>query len=145
MYQTEKQKMMAISQYAGTRTDYVQGGGGNTSYKFDDRLMAIKASGYALSEVETEKGYVTMDYAGIKTDYAKLAESKPDDIEKETLEINMKNISLLPGMENRRPSVEVGLPFVFKTRGGAHPLGVCECAVLRRRRRSPGRSDFQGQ
>ena len=114
MFETEKRKMMAISQYAGKRVDYVQGGGGNTSYKFDDQIMAIKASGYSLSEVETDKGYVTMDYAGIKTDYAKLAESKAKDIEKETLDINLKNIALLSGMENRRPSVEVGFHSYLK-------------------------------
>lgn len=108
MFEQEKEKMRAISQYAGQRVDYVQGGGGNTSYKFDDRLMAIKASGYALEEVETEKGYVTVDYAKIKDDYAKLAKSLTEDIEKATLEINLNRISLLEGMENRRPSVEVG-------------------------------------
>jgi len=46
MYEQERKRMMAISQYAGLRADYVQGNGGNTSYKFDDEMMAIKALGY---------------------------------------------------------------------------------------------------
>ena len=108
MFEQEKEKMVQISQYAGRRVDYVQGGGGNTSYKFDDKLMAIKASGFALNEVETEKGYVTVNYAGLKADYAKLAQAFVDDIEKATLEINLNRISLLEGMDKLRPSVEVG-------------------------------------
>ena len=114
MYKNEKKSMKEISNYAGSHVDYVQGGGGNTSYKFDVRLMAIKASGYSLLEVEKEKGYVTVDYAAIKSDYAELAEKKDVDIEKETLKINMDSISLLEGMENKRPSVEVGFHSYLK-------------------------------
>ncbi len=35
-----------LSQSAGARMDYVQGGGGNTSVKLDDTYMAVKASGF---------------------------------------------------------------------------------------------------
>ena len=35
-----------MSQAVGARADYVQGGGGNTSVKFLDGKMAIKASGF---------------------------------------------------------------------------------------------------
>ena len=39
--------LIDISQYAGSRADYTQGGGGNTSVKnFDNGAMLIKASGY---------------------------------------------------------------------------------------------------
>ena len=67
-YQNEKKLMYKISAYAG-QPAYVQGGGGNTSVKFDGRLMAIKASGYTLGEITEEKGYVTVDYEMIRRYY----------------------------------------------------------------------------
>ena len=45
-----------VSGIAGARADYVQGGGGNTSVKLADGLMAIKASGFCLKDIE--KDYV---------------------------------------------------------------------------------------
>jgi len=108
MYKLEKKCMKAISQYAGQRVDYVQGGGGNTSYKFDDKIMAIKASGYSLAEVEEENGYVTVNYSQIKDRYADISKKTNIDVEKETLNVNLQSISLLDNMENKRPSVEVG-------------------------------------
>lgn len=114
MYEQEKKHMKAISQYAGSRLDFVQGGGGNTSYKFDDNIMAIKASGYSMAEMEEEKGYVTVDYAAIKAKYAHLAQKLDVDVERETLEINLDCVSLLPGMEELRPSVEVGFHSYLK-------------------------------
>ncbi len=114
MYEQEKKCMKDISQYAGGRLDFVQGGGGNTSYKFDGSIMAIKASGYSMLDVEEEEGYVTVDYAAIKDRYAKLAQKADVDVEKETLAINMECIRLQPGMEDRRPSVEVGFHSYLK-------------------------------
>ena len=108
MYSNGKAQMVSISSYAGTRKDYVQGGGGNTSVKFDDRLMAIKASGYTLGEITPEKGYVTVDYQRI-LDYCNTVDTaKNEDFEKEGLEVSLGSVALLPGMENKRPSVEVG-------------------------------------
>jgi rhamnose utilization protein RhaD (predicted bifunctional aldolase and dehydrogenase) len=46
------QEFTRMSQTAGSRSDYVQGGGGNTSCKLDDTLMAIKASGFQLGQIE---------------------------------------------------------------------------------------------
>ena len=56
MFENEKKMMQRISNYCGERVDYVQGGGGNTSVKFDEKLMAIKASGYTLKETTVDKG-----------------------------------------------------------------------------------------
>ena len=105
----EKQKQMRrISNYCGDRVDYVQGGGGNTSVKFDDTLMAIKASGYTLKETTENKGYVTVNYQEIKRYYNEVDPTADRDFEKESLDVNLANIVLLEGMENKRPSVEVG-------------------------------------
>lgn len=108
MSDQSKLRMKEISQYVGNRADYIQGGGGNTSYKFDDKIMAIKASGYTLKEVQEESGYVTVDHSSIKDRYTELMNKQNIDVEKETLAINLECVKLLDGMENRRPSVEVG-------------------------------------
>jgi len=108
MFNDSKKAMTAISQYCGNRVDYIQGGGGNTSYKFDDKLMAIKASGYTLVDVAPEQGYVTVDYSKILRKYEQLSKKVDVDIEKETLLINLECVELLDGMKDLRPSVEVG-------------------------------------
>jgi rhamnose utilization protein RhaD (predicted bifunctional aldolase and dehydrogenase) len=109
MYTKERKLMQRISNYCGDRVDYVQGGGGNTSVKFDARMMAIKASGYTLKETKADKGYVTVDYQKIKKYYNDVDTEAGKDFEKESLEVNMNSIVLLDGMEERRPSVEVGM------------------------------------
>lgn len=108
IYTVQKEEMKTISSYAGSRPDYVQGGGGNTSVKFDGQLMAIKASGYTLAEITAQKGYVTVDYQKIKQYYNTVDGSANKDFEKESLEVNLTSIKLLEGMEEKRPSVEVG-------------------------------------
>ena len=48
VFETDEQRMEAfikLSNIGGSRADYVQGGGGNTSVKFKNGEMAIKASG----------------------------------------------------------------------------------------------------
>ena len=112
--QDGKRSMQSISAYAGNRKDYVQGGGGNTSVKLDDSLMAIKASGYTLQEVTEEKGYVTVDYQRIRQYYNTVDAAEDKDFEKESLAVNLDSVVLLEGMENRRPSVEVGFHSFLK-------------------------------
>ncbi len=55
-----------ISQAVGARLDYVQGGGGNTSVKLDNGLMAIKASGFRLSQITAEDCFALVDLATMK-------------------------------------------------------------------------------
>ncbi len=114
MYQDGKEMMRRISAYAGDRTDYVQGGGGNTSVKLDDGLMAIKASGYTLAGITMDRGYVTVDFRKIQQYYNTVDPLADVDFEKESLAINMDSITLLPGMESKRPSVEVGFHAFLK-------------------------------
>jgi len=114
MYGEGKAQLVSISSYAGARKDYVQGGGGNTSVKFDDKLMAIKASGYTLGEITPDKGYVTVNYQKILDYYNTVDASADKDFEKESLEVSLGSVELLPGMENKRPSVEVGFHAFLK-------------------------------
>lgn len=46
-----------ISRYAGMREDLVQAGGGNSSVKLSQDRMAVKASGYQLTDITEEKGF----------------------------------------------------------------------------------------
>ena len=46
-----------LSRDVGARRDFVQGGGGNTSVKLDDRLMAVKASGFCLGDVLPDQAW----------------------------------------------------------------------------------------
>ena len=108
MYEQGKKQLVNISSYAGARADYVQGGGGNTSVKFDDMLMGIKASGYTLGEIKQDTGYVTVDYPAIIQYFETVNPQADKDFEKESLQVNLDSIRLLPGMESKRPSVEVG-------------------------------------
>ena len=56
-----------FSKKIGDRIDYVQGGGGNTSYKVDDQTMLIKASGYYLNQVKEQDGYAVLNYPKIQS------------------------------------------------------------------------------
>ncbi len=116
MYELQKKEMQKISNYAGARLDFVQGGGGNSSYKFDNRLMAIKASGFSMSDITETSGYVTVDYAKILLDYSVLSQNNSEeiDIEAETLKINLDSITPIDGMASTRPSVEVGFHSYLK-------------------------------
>jgi len=54
---SEVNALVEISKYAGERFDLVQAGGGNSSVKFDNGEMIIKASGFLLSDVNENSGY----------------------------------------------------------------------------------------
>ena len=60
------QEFSRVSKTAGARADYVQGGGGNTSVKLSGGLMAIKASGFCLSDIEPDKAYAVLDGAAVR-------------------------------------------------------------------------------
>ncbi len=119
MYEQQKKEMKKISNYAGSRLDFVQGGGGNSSYKFDNQIMAIKASGYTMLDITEYSGYVTVNYAKLLSDYAKLSTKMDVDVEAETLKINLESITPIDGnpsteIKNVRPSVEVGFHSYLK-------------------------------
>ena len=56
----ELTNLKMISRYCGERFDLVQAGGGNTSVKIND-IMFIKASGFNLSDITKNKGYVCIN------------------------------------------------------------------------------------
>ena len=76
-------EFVRMSQSVGSRPDYVQGGGGNTSVKMDG-LMAIKASGFRLDQVTETDAYATVETA------------------------TLRDVTVEHGLPPLRPSVETG-------------------------------------
>ena len=104
-----------MSQQAGARVDYVQGGGGNTSVKLKDGLMAIKASGYRLSDVDVDSGYAVLDYENLRKFYLSHEPAEFGDVEKRGSEEAKASIRSIEGLEQLRPSVEAGFHSVLPT------------------------------
>ncbi|MDA3854549.1 MAG: class II aldolase/adducin family protein, partial [Bacteroidales bacterium] len=98
------EQLIAVSQLFGKNPLYVIAGGGNTSFKTDDKLW-IKASGSALATID-ESGFVCLSREGL----AKIAKKVyPDNSTKREEEVkNDLNISILYP-KDKRPSVETSL------------------------------------
>ena len=103
-----------ISQAVGKFPDLVQGGGGNTSVKLDDELMAVKASGYKLSQITTREGFAVVNYKNIKDYYSRVDLSSGIDYEKDSVEFVKNNVVEMEGLKKLRPSVEAGFHSILK-------------------------------
>jgi len=97
-----------VSRDAGARRDFVQGGGGNTSVKLDDRLMAVKASGFCLGDVMPDRAYAVMDYAAIRAFYRGHNADDFEEPEKAGSELAKASTIAVEGIAPLRPSVEAG-------------------------------------
>lgn len=107
--------LILISQYAGDRADYTQGGGGNTSVKVDNsKSMLIKASGYRLVDINENTAFVAVDKDKIKAYYESVDLSVEKDYEKESAEVSKNSVIEISGMATLRPSVEVGFHAILK-------------------------------
>ena len=107
--------LIDISQYAGSRADYTQGGGGNTSVKnFDNGAMLIKASGYRLVDITENNAFVAVDKNKIQSYYESVDLSVEKDYEKESAEVSKTSVISIANMPTLRPSVEVGFHAILK-------------------------------
>ena len=97
-----------LSQGAGARRDYVQGGGGNTSVKLDEKTMAVKASGFCLCDVTPNSAYAVMDYAALRAFYRGHEAADFADAEQAGSEQAKANTIAVEGLPALRPSVEAG-------------------------------------
>lgn len=104
-----------LSREAGARRDYVQGGGGNTSVKLDDRLMAVKASGFCLGDVMPDQAYAVMDYAALRAFYYDHEASDFADAEKAGSDLAKDATRTVEGLPALRPSVEAGFHSLLGT------------------------------
>ncbi|MBQ4641127.1 MAG: class II aldolase/adducin family protein [Oscillospiraceae bacterium] len=109
------QEFSRLSQAAGARADYIQGGGGNTSVKLENGLMAIKASGYFLSDILPDKGYAVLDAAAVRKFYLDNEPDQLEDVEKQGSDCAKENVQTIPGLEAVRPSVEAGFHSILNT------------------------------
>lgn len=109
------EQLIDISQYAGQRVDYTQGGGGNTSVKSDDaRFMFIKASGYKLKEVSKSNAFVCVDQKKIFNFYNSKEANDGCDHEEESSKLAKTSVIEVAGAPLLRPSVEVGFHSILK-------------------------------
>ena len=102
-----------VSQSTGARADYVQGGGGNTSVKLPGGLMAIKASGFCLSDIRPDKAYAVLDGADLRNFYLTTDPSALADVEKEGSARAKADVRHIDGLADLRPSVEVHTHSVY--------------------------------
>lgn len=113
MYISDLENLVWMSRVAGGRLDYVQAGGGNTSVKFDDGYMAIKASGYLLKEMTLNSGFVAVNGAQMKNYYNEEHDAGLD-CNKDSMEKAIASIKQVNGEKQARPSVEVGFHSVLQ-------------------------------
>lgn len=114
MYTEKLKELEFISKAAGSRPDYVQGGGGNTSVKLDDSLMAVKASGFMLKDINESNGFVVVNYKNVKEYHNQIDITKSQDYEKESSEHMRANVVPMEGILALRPSVEAGFHSILK-------------------------------
>lgn len=104
-----------MSRTAGSRSDYVQGGGGNTSCKLDHRLMAIKASGFRLDQIAPDNAYAVLDYADVSAFYRQTDPASLTDVEQSGSAAAKAATLTIEGLPVLRPSVEAGFHSLLDT------------------------------
>lgn len=104
-----------ISKTVGARADYVQGGGGNTSVKLENGMMAIKASGFCLKDIEVDKAYAVLDYQALRDFYYHSEPASFDDVEKAGSTKVKEVTQTIEGLTSLRPSVEAGFHSLLDT------------------------------
>ena len=92
-------ELKTISKYCGERFDLVQAGGGNISIKTGN-LMFIKASGYNLTNIDTQNGYVVINNELV------LGDIKTNNVS--------DNITKYNFIGNKRGSIETYMHSIFK-------------------------------
>ena len=100
-----------LSQYVGNRISDVQGGGGNTSVKYEN-FMAVKASGFALKDLTANEGYAILN------NKAFLSFLDKGRLEEDNFETTLSNF--LISEKYNRPSMEAGLHAILNYKYVAH-------------------------
>ncbi|MBE6925222.1 MAG: class II aldolase/adducin family protein [Ruminococcaceae bacterium] len=104
-----------VSGIAGGRADYVQGGGGNTSVKLFGGLMAIKASGFCLSDITPNSAYAVLDGAAVREFYLTSEPEQFENVETAGSTKAKESVKVIEGLQQLRPSVEAGFHSILGT------------------------------
>lgn len=111
--------LIQMSKYAGMREDLVQAGGGNSAFKERPGRMAVKASGFQLSDLTGSSGYAVVDPEIIRDAF--LSCSNLDRMTEE----DSKKILQKAFLEGARPSIETFLHSISgKYSLHTHPIVV---------------------
>ncbi len=106
--QKDMEQFIQMSHNAAAHVDYIQGGGGNTSVKLADGLMAIKASGFSMGQISRDNAYAVLDGAVLRTFYGETDPATLDDIEASGSKVAKDATLAIDGLPSLRPSVEAG-------------------------------------
>jgi ribulose-5-phosphate 4-epimerase/fuculose-1-phosphate aldolase len=104
-----------ISQHVGKNIAFIQGPGGNTSVKISERLMAIKASGFTLSQLTETNGFSIVKHQEIKThllSYNSVGEKEDEANVSQFITLHIHSDT--PLAQTARPSMETGFHSLFK-------------------------------
>lgn len=93
------ENLIKLSNSIGRNKAYIQGGGGNTSIKISDNLMAVKASGTKLKDMSFKKGYCILNYKELNKYLSTITKT----------EVNFsKKVNSFSILDQGRPSIETG-------------------------------------
>lgn len=113
--QAAMEDFIHMSHGASARVDYIQGGGGNTSVKLEEGMMAIKASGFSMGDISKDNAYAVMDGVKVREFYLNTDPSFLGDIEAEGSSVSKGATLSLEGLPSLRPSVEAGFHSILDT------------------------------
>lgn len=123
--------LVYLSKNIGNNLGYVQGGGGNISVKISENIMAIKASGYELKNLENNDGFAFVDYKQVNSGISKLCDKKGDN-DQEFSVIVKSATKTYDGYPNLRPSMETGfhslLSFTYVVHSHSVYAGILNCS-----------------
>ena len=108
------EQLIEISRYYGKDKRYVIAGGGNTSFKNEDRLW-VKASGFSLGSI-TEEGFAVLDRSKLAIVSEKVYSTDPV-VREEEIKNDLAAACLT---KDRRPSVETSLHNALQARFVVH-------------------------
>src|SRR3989344_1303697 len=103
----------------GAECTYVQGGGGNVSVKINNDVMAVKASGLRLEELQETSGFVGIDHCAVRRFFNTPRDNNTDAKALATAynaAISASKVAL-PGYPDTelRPSIETGFHAILDT------------------------------
>lgn len=126
----ELQDFIDISKFAGERFDLVQAGGGNSSVKLDNDTMYIKASGFALSDVDKNNAYTLVKTSKI-SNILFLDEVLKENDKRKREAISSKFVKEA-NLSDKKASIEVLLhSILYKYTLHTHPMQVNMITILK--------------